>query len=192
VNERLKKVNLQYNANINVYHFMMLLNEKKDEIKKLVKRQLNGIRIATHTGCHLLRPSRIIDYDNSENPVKFDELIELLGGIPVEYKSKTLCCGNSMITVSKNMSLEMVKDKFEELSSLDIGCLAVCCPSCFLQFDRNQVLLRASYSTNYEIPVIHILQLLSVSFELENAYLNMNKSKIGKTILIKSEETKPI
>ena len=162
VNERLKKAGLQYNGKTKVLHFMMLLEQINDKVKETSLKSLDGLKVATHTGCHILRPSKILAYDDAENPKKFDELVALLGGMTVDYKTKTLCCGSSMITKYKDMSLAMLKEKIIDLQN-KTDMLAVCCTSCFLQYDKNQVLLRMKK----KLPVVHIIQLLAYSLGID-------------------------
>jgi heterodisulfide reductase subunit B len=178
INEKLKPFKKQYNGNINVYHFMMFFDEIKEKIKPLIKNQFKGFKIATHTGCHLLRPSKIIGFDNAENPEKFDEFVEMLGAKSVDYNTKTLCCGSTMITREKPMSVAMMKDKLEELNHKKIDLLTVCCPSCFIQYDKNQILVKVKYKHDYKIPVIHIMQLLGLALGMnqEQVFLKNNRS----------------
>ena len=177
INTSLARINRHYNGTVKVTHFMMLLDNIKDKLRPMIK-PLRGLRIATHTGCHLLRPSGIMGYDNPENPARFNEFIRFLGAQAVEYNSSSLCCGYSQITNDKDASLSIMKDKLDELSKLDIDCLSVCCPSCFNQFDKNQVLLKSKYTIDYKIPVLHVLQLLGISMGMspEQVFIQNNRT----------------
>jgi heterodisulfide reductase subunit B2 len=176
VNKKLKRLDLEYKGTAEVLHFMMVFDHDKDSIRKNIKRPLAGLRIATHTGCHLLRPSRIIGFDSPEQPMKFDELIALLGATPVKYDSNALCCGNSAISLNKEMSLAMMNEKVSGLQNAGADCLAVCCPSCFIQFDRNQLLLKQAYGLSNLIPTVHIFQLMLLAFGEDNAFFEQNRS----------------
>lgn len=186
INGQLKKVGLEYKGTVKVLHFMMLLSQEQEKIKQLIKKPLRGVRVATHTGCHLLRPSKVIGYDSAEDPKRFDELVSLLGAISVDYLEKTTCCGSTMISKDKDMSLEMMKVKLSDIHQSGADCLSVCCPSCFMQYDRNQILLKSKYNLEFKVPTVHILQLLGIAFghSVEEVFLNTNRS-MTEELLIK-------
>ncbi|MBN2422081.1 CoB--CoM heterodisulfide reductase subunit B [Candidatus Woesearchaeota archaeon] len=178
INEVLKKINKQYNGTVKVYHFLMVFDSMKDQIKALIKKPFHGLKIATHTGCHLLRPSKIIGFDEPEDPKKFDDFVKLIGANSVDYHHKALCCGYTQVTNEKDMSLDLMKDKLDELNEKRVDALTVCCPSCYLQYDKNQVLIRSKFKVEYKIPVIHALQLLglAIGMRADEVFLQKNRS----------------
>ncbi|MBN2060520.1 MAG: disulfide reductase, partial [Deltaproteobacteria bacterium] len=71
VNDRLASVNLKLEGKTKVRHFARILYEEigLDSIRKHLQRDLGGLRIAIHYGCHYLKPSRIYDhFDDPEAP----------------------------------------------------------------------------------------------------------------------------
>jgi len=95
VNGILTQVGHTYRGTHQVKHFLPWLAQDVglEAIRGIVERPLAGLRVATHTGCHLLSPYYLHGFDNSEEPVVFDALIEALGAMPVDYSTKTGCCG---------------------------------------------------------------------------------------------------
>ncbi|MFH0875756.1 MAG: CoB--CoM heterodisulfide reductase iron-sulfur subunit B family protein [archaeon] len=177
VNEKLKKIGKSYDSSVNIYHFMQLFDNEKSIVSEKVIKKFTGLKVATHTGCHILRPSKVMEYDIPENPTKFDELVELLGATPIFYRSKTLCCGYTQVTNQKEMATDIMKEKLVEVHD-KADMLCVCCPSCLTQYDKNQVLAKAKYKLDYKVPVIHILQLigLSIGMNEEEVFLKENRS----------------
>ncbi len=168
INTRLAKEGVTYNGSTKVFHLMHVLDDNIQSIaSKAGKRP--GLRMSTHTGCHLLRPASIMGYDEPDYPVKFDALAAALGYEVKRHEKDTLCCGYTQITGDRQMSLSLMKDKVDSLLP-QAELLAVCCPSCFLQFDRNQVLLKQQ-----KLGTIHVLQLLAIAFGLD-PYLSENRS----------------
>ncbi|MBD3202888.1 hypothetical protein GF327_01225 [Candidatus Woesearchaeota archaeon] len=187
INKKLEQFGKRYNNKVKVKHLLMVLDENQEKIKSIIKRDFKGYKIATHTGCHLLRPSGTIGFDDAEDPKKFDDIIKLLGARPVDYTTKTLCCGSTMITKEKDMSVDMMKDKLKDLGRYNIDMLAVCCPSCFIQYDKNQVLVKAKYKKDYKLPVVHISQLLGLLIGMKDheVYLDKNRSLKRQKIFAK-------
>ena len=54
----------------NVIHFLEMLRDTVgfDELKKKVVNPLTGKKIAAYYGCLLLRPGKVLQFDNPENP----------------------------------------------------------------------------------------------------------------------------
>ncbi|MBD3254846.1 MAG: CoB--CoM heterodisulfide reductase subunit B, partial [Candidatus Lokiarchaeota archaeon] len=67
VNAILKKVGKRYDGSTNVKHFAEVLYENLDKIRENVIKPLDGFKVAVHYGCHYLRPSEIINWDDPFN-----------------------------------------------------------------------------------------------------------------------------
>ena len=60
INSQLKEADLEFKGTIKVRHFVEALYTDIgiEEIKKKITKPLDGVGIAIHYGCHLLRPGR--------------------------------------------------------------------------------------------------------------------------------------
>lgn len=152
----------------------LILNEiKVNNIKE--PDIVHGVKIKQIFGGTILVDESV--KERHDVVVETDEIIENLGARTFDYATKTTCCGNSMITKEKDMSLDMIKDKIVDLKKNGADMMTVCCPSCFLQYDKNQLLLR-SKGVDHKIPVIPVLQLLGIAWGLspEDVYIKNNRS----------------
>ena len=50
-----------------------------ERIKGSIVRPLNGLKVAIHYGCHLLKPSKIMKVDDPDDPCVMEKLVEALG-----------------------------------------------------------------------------------------------------------------
>ena len=84
-----------YHGEARVLHFLELLRDEVgfDALKKAVKNPLTGKKIAAYYGCMLLRPGKVMQFDDVENPQLLEELIRALGAEPVLYPMRNECCG---------------------------------------------------------------------------------------------------
>ena len=64
-----------------------------EKIKSLVKKPLEELKVACYYGCLLLRPPKLIKFDDCEEPQVMDDVVEAIGAEPVEWAFKTECCG---------------------------------------------------------------------------------------------------
>jgi len=85
-----------YTGESNVIHYLELLRDVVgfDELKKQIKNPLKGRKIAAFYGCMLLRPSKVMQFDDPENPRIMEDFIRALGAEPVMYPYRNECCGS--------------------------------------------------------------------------------------------------
>ena len=76
-----------YTGETKVVHYLELLRDTIgfDQIKKSVTNPLKGKKIGAYYGCLLLRPGKVMQMDNPENPTIMEDLISSLGATPVKY-----------------------------------------------------------------------------------------------------------
>ena len=77
----------EYHGETKVIHFLELLRDVVgfDEIKKKVTNPLKGKKIGAYYGCLLLRPGKVLQMDNPENPKIMEDFIRASGATPVIY-----------------------------------------------------------------------------------------------------------
>ncbi len=85
-----------YDGKVEVLHFLEILKKEIgfEAIKKKVKRNLDGIKVATFYGCLLLRPRKEISLDDPESPTIFEDLFATTGAEIIEYPFRLDCCGS--------------------------------------------------------------------------------------------------
>jgi len=166
INKILAEMGKEYRGIIRVRHIIQVLHELRDQISKMVVRPLVDYRFATHYGCHLLRPSGILQTDNPEHPIILDELVQVLDGTTVPYLKKGVCCGAGLYSIDYNTSLEIIREKMVEVNKTRADMMVVTCPSCFRQYESGQFLVRKDVGEYYGkngkgIPIVYYTELLA-------------------------------
>ena len=184
VNAILKELGLEYSGKVKVLHIAELLKENPDLVKNSVTKKLKGIRVATHTGCHLLMPESIIKFDNPEVPVVLESLVRLTGATVVDYPLRIACCGSSVTAENLEASGKAVSEKLESINEAGADCLVVLCPSCFQQFDLGQVLAKRKTGVEYSIPVLYYIQLLGLAHGMPPEELGLQAHKVKTEALL--------
>ena len=180
VNEALKAGGTTYNGGTKVRHLVEVLYREVglDAIRAQADGRLKGLPVAVHYGCHLLKPSRIKFVDAVERPTIMDELVEAAGAKSVPYAEKMACCGagGGVRARVPELSLKMTELKLRSIKDAGAKAIVNPCPFCHLQFDRAQTELKG-----YDIPVLHISQLLAMAFGAEDRTLGleMNETKVN-------------
>lgn len=178
VNGILKSVGKEYGGEVEVKHFAQVLYEYLDKIKAYVEKPLEGLKVAVHYGCHYLRPSEIIKWDDPFDPITIDRLVRALGAESVDYELKMECCGNPVDKSDKDLSLLMIDQKLNAIQKAEANCVVVVCPACYQQYEFNQRELNKRNNTKYEIPVFYLSELVALAFGFKPEELGFNFHRI--------------
>jgi heterodisulfide reductase subunit B len=161
VNTRLQRIGRHYDGTTRVKHVAALLRDEigYEAIKKSVKRPLTGLKVAIHYGCHLLKPSRIMQVDDPNNPEVLEKLVEALGATPVRHSNWYLCCGKAC--QAEDVPMNMMHDLLGAVHKEEAELLCLICPTCFGQFDHGQAKVAKRFEEDFHTPAIYYLQLLA-------------------------------
>lgn len=128
-----------YAGETEVLHFLEVLRDKIgfDEIKKRVVNPLTGKKIGAYYGCLLLRPSKILRFDDPENPSVIEEFIRALGAEPVLYPYRNECCGGYISLKEKEMAKTMCDKIMESAEGFGAEMLITACPLCMYNLNKS-------------------------------------------------------
>ncbi len=184
VNNFLADEGLKYNGTSKLFHTVDFLHDVIgiEKIKKLVKIPLNDIKLATHYGCHTIRPSEIGRPDDSENPTKMDKILEALGTKPLDYPEKLDCCGGLLTANLPESALTKTGQKLQRVQEQGFDAFVDTCPWCHRQYDAKQIKAGETVAVKLEVPVFYLTQLLGLSFGISKDKLgiDLNLSPVGK------------
>ena len=180
VNETLAKEGLEYNGNLEIKHFLSALYSDIgiNTLKEKITRSFKDIKIATHYGCHVLRPSNIMQFDNPVSPVIFDRLVELTGAKSIDWALKLECCGAPVLGINDDLSMNLTKNKLTDGKRSGADYLCTACPWCHLQFDSVQKMMIEQRRINNYLPAILFPQLLGLAMGIDKQTLGINMNQI--------------
>ncbi len=175
VNKTLQKEGLEFKGIAKPRHFAEVLYNDIGiaEIKKKVKKPLDGVGIAIHYGCHLLRPDDVTEF----KPEYLHELVEATGASVVDYPLWKQCCGATVLPVNEDIAIRLARDKIKSMKEAGAVFATVVCPACGNQLDLQQLGLKESYGEVYDLPVLVYPQILGLAIGLdeEDVGLGMNR-----------------
>jgi heterodisulfide reductase subunit B2 len=174
INTNLAKEDLNFSGQLEVTHMLKVLHEKVGaaKIKKALKHKFEKLNIATHYGCHALRPSSVMQFDDPTAPVVFDDLVNATGAKSVAWASKLECCGAPLTGINDSLSMDLTAKKLEDGKKAGAHYLCVACPWCQLQFDNVQKTMAAEGKMDRTLGSILYPQLLGLA-------LGLNVKKLG-------------
>ncbi|MGY5874510.1 MAG: CoB--CoM heterodisulfide reductase subunit B [Candidatus Thorarchaeota archaeon] len=188
VQKILKDVGMKYDADVDAKHLIEVIYELgPDEIKKKVTHSLKGIRVGVHYGCHLLKPSKLRPWKQTQRHTFLDDLVEVTGAESVKYKDKFLCCGAGGGVRGSNapLSTDIAREKLDNLLEVGVDCILDVCSFCHLQYEVAQTQLNKELGEQkYKIPVIYYTQLLGLAMGIDPNELGLHKHVINTEPLI--------
>jgi len=180
INEDLAELGLHYSGKTKVKHIheVILQDISIKKLKNAVSHPLEGHNVAIHYGCHITRPSTIVEFNDNQKPETLEQIVAALGATPIEYEGKEMCCGGAINIISEDDSFRYIQKKLSNIKQANADYIVVVCPYCYLQFEMGQIKLQKQ---NFEIsiPVLHLSELIALAMEIETAetLLQMHKIK---------------
>jgi heterodisulfide reductase subunit B len=180
VNAILGKEGLRYEGDTQIKHLLsVLFNDVGTEaIRERIARPYENLRVATHYGCHALRPSGIVEFDDPLAPTIFDQLVEATGAESVEWSMKLECCGAPLLGTNDELSWKFTEKKLADAKRAGAHYLATGCPFCQIQFDTMQQTNESERGTNHHVPAILYPQLLGLCMGIDKTILGLHNAEI--------------
>lgn len=143
-----------YSGETNVLHYLEVLRDKIgfDKLKEKVTNPLTGKKIGAYYGCLLLRPGKVMAFDNPENPKIMEDFIRALGAEPVVYPYRNECCGGYISLKEKEMAKSMCDTITESAKGFGADMLITACPLCMYNLNKSQ---------KENLPVYYFTELLA-------------------------------
>ena len=181
INSILAREGLRYDGDIQVKHFLsVLLHEVGIEaLEEKIVKTFSGLKIATHYGCHALRPSKIVQFDDPVAPSIFDQLVEVTGAKSVDWSMKLDCCGAPVLGINDNLSMTLTEKKLADGDNAGADYLCTACPFCQMQFDDVQKTILAGRDTDRRLPAILYPQLLGLSMGIDRNLLGLAENQLS-------------
>ena len=161
-----ESLEMPYNADMEINNMLEFLIKivGKDKIKSMVKKPLAGLKVASYYGCLLVRPPKVMQFDDPENPVSMDELVGLTGAEAVDYSYKTECCGAINSLSKPDVVMALTGNVLYDIKKHGADLVVVACPLCHSNLDVRQREIERKYSEKIGLPVLFITELLGLSF----------------------------
>jgi heterodisulfide reductase subunit B len=164
-----------------VIHFARMLHDEYglEKLKTHIRHPLTSLKIASHPGCHYVRPSTLYPgFDDPEFPGTLDRLVEATGATPLDYEGKTDCCGGGILAVREDIAKAMTGNKLKKLSGKADG-MVVVCPFCAIMYDKYQKTLEEEIGKQLNVPILYYPQLLGLALGIDPSKLGFDINSVS-------------
>jgi succinate dehydrogenase cytochrome b subunit len=178
VNRNLAAVGVpEYSGGIEVRHLLWLIAEGDgyERLKEVAHRGLKGLKVAPFYGCQILRPSKILGFEDPDRPWSLEAIIEACGGQAIDYPAKIKCCGFPIIAAREDVALGELIQPIEQAKDAGADAMVTPCPLCHLSLDAWQSKLKKATGRTFDMPILHLSQLIGVAAGLEESELQFKR-----------------
>jgi len=181
VNENLVTVGAPpYSGSVEVRHFLWLAaGDHYAQLQEAAHRGLKGLKVAPFYGCQILRPSKLMGFDNPDNPDSLERIITACGGEPIDYPAKIKCCGFPIIQAREETALAELVQPIEQAMEAGADAIVTPCPLCHLSLDAWQSKLKKRYGKDFQMPILHLSQLIGVAAGLTDSELKFRRHVVS-------------
>ncbi len=182
VNENLVSVGAPaYGGTVDVQHFLWLVSagDGYELLKEAAHKGLKGLKIAPFYGCQILRPSKLLGFEDPDRPESLERIIEACGGIAIDYPAKIKCCGFPIIQAREDVALGELIQPIEQASEAGADAIVTPCPLCHLSLDAWQSKLREQTGRDFRMPILHLSQLIGVAAGLDDSELKFKRHVVS-------------
>lgn len=144
-----------------------------EQIKKSLKKKLNGLRIFPYYGCLIVRPQN--GFDHPVYPTSMDRLLESLGCEVIEHPLKTKCCGGSLTGTIEDVGLRLVYILLREAKKKGAHAISTVCPLCQFNLEAYQSKTEKAYAVKFDMPVLYFTQLLGYALGIDPKLLGISQ-----------------
>ncbi len=186
VNQSLEKEGLEYKGNKSIRHFLSVFYHEAgiSRIREKVSTPFKGLKIAAHYGCHALRPSDVVEFDDPMRPSILDELVEVTGAQSVSWPLQLDCCGAPVSGMNDKLAMDLAEKKIDSALHAEADFLCTACPYCQMQFDSVQDNMKSARGGT-RLPSIIYPQLLGLSMGMSPEELKLGDNRIPLSHIIR-------
>ncbi len=181
INGRLAEFSLEYSGKTAIRHLLSVLTEDLGvaNLQEKIERRLAGLNVAPFYGCHMLRPTELLGMEDAGNPSSLERLIDAVGANPLEYGSKTDCCGFHVMLVNQEVSVGRVATAMTDAKNCGADLVVTPCTLCQLTLDSYQYRANKKSGTKIDMPVIHLPQLIGLALGLGWRELGLDRHLVA-------------
>jgi len=134
-----------------------------DELKAKVTRPLEGFKGACYYGCLLVRPPKVVRFDDPEDPQSMEKTLTAIGATPVDWHFKVECCGAGLTMAKTSVVARLVREILNNAEANGADGIIVACPLCHQNLDMRQMVVNSEYGENHRLPIYYISELIALA-----------------------------
>lgn len=137
-----------------------------DRIEEGVRQKLTGLKPACYYGCLLVRPPKVLGFDDPENPQSLDKAMEMCGAEPIDWYFKNECCGASFGLSKSEIVVKLTGDIISNAKKHGANCIVTACPLCMTNLEMRQGAAGKLRGEDLSMPIFFFTELIGLAMEV--------------------------
>lgn len=156
-----------------VVNVVELFDGLTGEIETRRTRPLTGLRLACYYGCLLVRPPKVVRFDDPERPESMQRVVAACGAEPVDWPMALECCGAGFSLARTDSVLRLSRGILASARAAGADAVVTACPMCHSNLDfRQEAMTRRG---ERPMPILFITQAVGLTFDLDAAALGFRR-----------------
>ncbi|MBW1679553.1 MAG: CoB--CoM heterodisulfide reductase iron-sulfur subunit B family protein [Deltaproteobacteria bacterium] len=130
-----------------------------DLIEKKVQKALTNLKAVTYYGCYLVRPPGVTEFDDPENPIIMDKIMEALGVEVIDWSCKVDCCGGGLSLTAPEIVKKLAGKIVMSASESGADAIITACPMCQANLDMRQ----PDNEDSHPVPIFYFSELTALA-----------------------------
>lgn len=174
---------------VQVSHLLQVMLEEVglEKIRQQVVKPLKGLKLAAYYGCLITRPRAVAQFDDPEQPMSLDNLLQALGAETVQWSHKAECCGGGFAASETAIVVDLGGQVLEAARQAGAQALVVGCPMCQANLDTRQQAIETDRGQKYGLPIIYFTQLMGLAFGFTPKQMGMARLLVNPDKLLASQ-----
>lgn len=137
-----------------------------DRVSANIRTPLAGLKPACYYGCLLVRPPKVLGFDDPEAPCSLDKAMANVGAKPIDWHFKNECCGASFGVSRSDIVSKLVGDILSNAKKHGANCIVTACPLCMTNLEMRQGAAGKIRGEDLTLPVFFFTELLGLAMEV--------------------------
>jgi heterodisulfide reductase subunit B len=189
----LEVLGLPFEGRVRAISVLQLLYEALEEglFHGRVVNPLAERVIVPYYGCLLTRPPGFAQFDDPENPVSMDRLLEAMGATVPDFPYKTECCGATYGVTRNRIVAELTGRILDMALRVGAQAVSVACPLCQQNLDLRQEQVNRHWKRSFNLPVVYLPQLIGLAIGVSPGRLGLDKLMVNADFLLQPAPPEP-
>jgi heterodisulfide reductase subunit B len=150
-----------------------------ERIAEKVVKPLKGLKVAPYYGCITTRPPELMQFDDPENPISMDRLLEAAGAEVMDFPLKVECCGASHGPARKDVVARLSGKLLDIAQDTGAAAVVAACPLCQMNLDLRQGQVNSLTGGKHHMPIFYYTQLLGLALGLPEEKIGLDKLAVN-------------
>ena len=155
-----------------------------DVLAGKVTKSLAGLKLVAYYGCLMSRPKERMKFEDPENPMLMERMLEACGAEMLDFPLKTACCGAAFGIPNRKLTQQNSGRILNLAHDLQADAIVVACPLCQMNLDLRQGQAERGLNKVLNLPILYYTQFIGLALGLEPKDLGLKKLIVSPNNLL--------